>query len=102
MNDAATFWDERYRSNRIAWDAGGVPRDAADFIRTAKPERVLLPGCGSGYEVAAFARAGWEVVGIELSSEAIATAQQKIGVHAECIACADFFTIPLPNPFDVV
>lgn len=102
MNDGATFWDERYRANRIAWDAGGVPRDAADFIRTSKPGRVLLPGCGSGYEVAAFARAGWEAVGIELSSEAIATARQKIGAHADCIAYADFFAIPLPDPFDVV
>lgn len=102
MNDAVTFWDDRYRSNRIAWDAGGVPREVAEFIRSTKPDRALLPGCGSGYEVAAFARAGWDVVGVELSPAALAVARQKIGNHADHIVCADFFAIPLLEPFAVV
>lgn len=102
MSDSVAFWDERYRANRIAWDAGCVPHDAAEFIRTAKPGRVLLPGCGSGYEVAAFANAGWDVVGVELSQEAITVARQKIGAHANRIACADFFALPLSEPFDLV
>ncbi len=102
MSEPATFWDERYRSNCIAWDAGCVPSDAAQFIRAAKPGRVLLPGCGSGYEVAAFARAGWDTFGVELSPEAITLARQKIGEHARHIVCADFFALPLPEPFDVV
>lgn len=102
MSDPVTFWDERYRSNSIAWDAGGVPRDAAEFIGATKPGRVLLPGCGSGYELAAFAEVGWDAVGVELSSEAISVARTKIGQRANAIICADFFTFPTPIPFDVV
>jgi SAM-dependent methyltransferase len=102
MSKEVSFWDERYRGNRIVWDAGGVPCDAAEFIRTTKPGRVLLPGCGSGYEVAAFVEAGWDAVGVELSPAAIEVARQKIGVHAGRIVCADFFSVLLPEPFDVV
>ncbi len=102
MTDAVNFWNERYRSYRLAWDAGGVPRDAAQFIAETRPGRVLLPGCGCGYELAAFADADWEAVGVEFSPAAVDVARQKIGRHAERIISGDFYAVSFAQPFDVV
>ena len=57
------FWEKRFRENFTPWDAGGVPRDLEQFLK-AEPRgrRVLIPGCGSGYEVRAFANAGHDVL----------------------------------------
>jgi hypothetical protein len=54
------FWNVRYRSGRTPWDQGGVPAALARYLFSHPGEgsRVLIPGCGSGYEIAAFARAG--------------------------------------------
>jgi hypothetical protein len=50
------FWEKRFRENFTPWDAGRVPEALEKFLR-AEPrgQRVLIPGCGSGYEVRAFA-----------------------------------------------
>ncbi|HET7404358.1 MAG TPA: hypothetical protein VFJ62_21335, partial [Usitatibacter sp.] len=48
----AEFWDLRYAAHFLPWDAGRVPADFQAFV-AAQPRalRVLVPGCGSGWEV---------------------------------------------------
>jgi SAM-dependent methyltransferase len=100
------FWDVRFREGYTPWDAGGVPvalreflaRDAGD-MRAAR--RVLVPGCGSGYEVQAFAAAGHDVVAIDFSPAAIEAARQVLGELGHVLVQGDFFTHPL-GEFDLV
>jgi SAM-dependent methyltransferase len=100
------FWDVRFREGFTPWDAGGVPaalrefltRDAGD-MRAAR--RVLVPGCGSGYEVQAFAAAGHEVVAIDFSPAAIEAARRVLGELGHVLVQGDFFAHPL-GEFDLV
>ncbi len=49
------FWTSRYVAGKTPWDFGGVPAALKSFLtRSSAPGRVLIPGCGSGYEVQAF------------------------------------------------
>jgi SAM-dependent methyltransferase len=95
------FWDLRYQASFSPWDAGRVPAQLAAFAKRAKG-RVLVPGCGSAWDVRCFAESGWHVLGIDFSEEALAAARPVLGAHAARIRRADFFA-PIPEaPFDVV
>jgi SAM-dependent methyltransferase len=97
------FWDLRYQADFAPWDAGRVPAQLAAFIaRTFGPRSVLVPGCGSGWDVRAFAEAGWEVTGLDFSTEAIAAAGRVLGVHAGRVRQGDVFAPIAGAPFDVV
>jgi SAM-dependent methyltransferase len=62
---------------------------------------VLIPGCGSGYEVKAFAERGHDVLAIEFSDAAIEAARHALGPLAGRVRKADFFTFEA-DPFDLV
>ncbi|HZE59527.1 MAG TPA: methyltransferase domain-containing protein [Burkholderiales bacterium] len=59
--------------------------------------RVLVPGCGSGYEIRQFAERGDDVLGIDFSDAALERAR-KLALPARQ---ADFFALD-ERPFDVV
>src|SRR5688572_27008995 len=86
------FWDTRYSTGRTPWDFGGVPSALRAFLTRAKPGRVLIPGCGSGYEVQAFHDAGFEVTAIDFSAAAVAQAAHILGPLHGCVIKGDFFT----------
>jgi SAM-dependent methyltransferase len=98
----AAFWDLRYEARFAPWDAGRVPARFARFVAQARPGKALVPGCGSGHEVRALAQAGWDVLGIDFSAEAVATARAALGPHAERVAQADFFAPLAQAPFDLI
>ena len=96
------FWDTRYRDGVTPWDAGRVPPKLARWLQGETPgRRVLVPGCGSGYEVRAFAEQGDDVLGIDFSDAAIQMARRTLGELAGRVRKADFFTLDAP-PFDLV
>src|SRR4029450_7996132 len=85
------FWTSRYVAGKTPWDFGGVPAALKSFlIRSSAPGRVLIPGCGSGYEVQAFHEAGYDVTAIDFSPAAIDQAKRGLGVLAERIISGDF------------
>ena len=98
------FWSIRYRDHVTPWDAGGVPADLRAFAGTLRRgARVLIPGCGSGHEVAFLAQAGLDVLAIDFSREAVELAKHYAGPLADRIQLADFFAFdPGETPFDVV
>lgn len=96
------FWDRRYREQVTPWDAGWVPVELKKFLQSQPPGRALVPGCGAGYEVAAFADAGWDVVGLDFSAEAVELAKQTVPLVADRIIQADFFAQAFTAPFDLV
>jgi SAM-dependent methyltransferase len=96
------FWDTRYRDGVTPWDAGRVPPKLAHWL-PGKPvgRRVLVPGCGSGHEVRAFAEHGDDVLGIDFSEAAIEAAQRTLGKLAHRVRKADFFDLA-EAPFELV
>lgn len=100
------FWDVRYTSGQTPWDFGGVPSALKEYLRThpGKGARALIPGCGSGYEIAAFAAAGYEVTAIDLSPAAVARARANAGpALADRILTGDFFQHDFaPASFDLI
>jgi SAM-dependent methyltransferase len=61
---------------------------------------VLVPGCGTGYEVRLFAERGHDVLGIDFSDAAIDAARHYLGAFSERVRKADFFA--LQEAFDLV
>ncbi|HEV2436187.1 MAG TPA: methyltransferase domain-containing protein [Verrucomicrobiae bacterium] len=97
------FWDRRYEAGKTPWDSHGVPGQVKSYIADAQPGRILIPGCGSGYEVAAFHAAGWSVTAIDFSSVAVERAKNLLGPLGDCVVLGDFFRYPFgESVFDVV
>src|SRR5919197_247843 len=101
-SSAPEFWDTRYAGGVTPWDAGGVPPRLARWLAShERPLRVLVPGCGSGYEVKLFAERGHDVLGIDFSDEALAAARRILGKLASSVRKADFFSLE-EEPFDLI
>ena len=87
------FWTLRYAAGKTPCDFGGVPSALKSFLeRSSVPGRILIPGCGSGYEIQAFHAAGYDVSAIDFSSAAVKQAKRVLGVLAEWVIFGDFFT----------
>jgi SAM-dependent methyltransferase len=96
------FWDTRFRGGVTPWDAGGVPPRLALWLQNKSPSlKVLIPGCGSAYEVRAFAESGHDVLAIDFSDAALEAAQRELGKLADRVRKADFFSFETPA-FDLV
>jgi SAM-dependent methyltransferase len=97
------FWEKRFRENFTPWDAGGTPPALAQFLKTEpRGRRVLIPGCGSGYEVRAFADAGHEVLAVDFAPAAVERARKILGPLSERVRLADFFESDFGAAFDLV
>jgi SAM-dependent methyltransferase len=99
-SDAPDFWNERYRGGVTPWDAGAVPPRLRAWLG-GPALRVLVPGCGSGYEVRFFAERGHDVLGIDFADAAVERAKAHLGRYADRVRKADFFALEEP-PFDLV
>lgn len=87
------FWTVRYAAGKTPWDFGGVPSALKSFLeRSSNPGRILIPGCGSGYELQAFHAAGYDVSAIDFSPAAVDQARRVLGSLAERVILGDFFT----------
>jgi SAM-dependent methyltransferase len=82
-------------------DAGGVPAQLLDWLKTAAPRKVLIPGCGIGYEVRAFVEHRHDVTAIEFSDAAIEAAKRELGTLADRLKKADFFSFATAS-FDLI
>ena len=95
---APGFWSERFEKEFMPWDRAGVPEDLRRFVaEQVAPGTVLIPGCGTGHEVAFFAEAGWDVTAIDFAPAAVAAAKKNLGRWADCVQEADFFSFEPPR-----
>lgn len=87
------FWTVRYAAGKTPWDFGGVPSALKSFLeRSPGRGKILIPGCGSGYEVQAFYAAGYDVSAIDFSPAALDQTRRVLGPLAERVILGDFFT----------
>jgi len=99
------FWDERFASKFMPWDKGGVPLDVQRYFKSLAPvehTQVLIPGCGNGYEAAYLSEHGWDVVAIDFSSGAVASARLNHPRWADRIVLADFFSYTPARPLQCI
>ena len=89
-----SFWQQRFEAGNVPWDRGQSSPQlgawlAAGVLRPG--HSVIVPGCGSGYEVAALAAAGCKVTALDYAPAAVQLTRQRLcetGQQAE-IHCAD-------------
>jgi SAM-dependent methyltransferase len=100
------FWEVRYRERFSPWDAGGVPACLKEWTAAHTElvsQTVLIPGCGSAWEVAFLDQAGFQVRAIDFSAAAVEAARAHLGPRAALVEEADFFgPALLPASFDLV
>jgi len=76
----ATDWEAHYQANDMPWDKGEASPGLVDFLaaQAALPRgSVLVPGCGTGHDVRAWARAGFAAAGLDLAPGAVKLAEEK-------------------------
>lgn len=101
------FWQSRFESGSTPWDRGAAhPQLQAWAESGALPagRRILVPGCGNGWEVAALAARGLQVTGIDYTPAAVEATRQRLqaaGLHAE-VEQADVLQWAPPEPVDLV
>jgi SAM-dependent methyltransferase len=86
------------------WDTGITPPELVAFIERHPAGRALDLGCGTGTNVIALARHGWQAVGIDFAWPAIRAARikaRRAGVKVNFLV-GDVARPPAGNHFDLV
>src|SRR5258708_16214518 len=93
------FWEKRFRESFTPWDAGRVPAALEQFLKTEpRDQRVLIPGCGSGYEVRVFAEAGLETLAIDFAPAAVERAPPTLRPIPHLVPPRGFFLFRFHRP----
>lgn len=80
LSPEASEWEARYQAGELRWDKGAPAPGLVDFLAAhpALPRgNVLVPGCGTGHEVRAWASAGFAVTGLDIAPSAIRLAEAR-------------------------
>lgn len=75
------FWKERFATGTTPWNRGAPNPHLAHWLADGTlvaGNSVIVPGCGHGWEVAALARAGMHVTGIDFAPNALALCRQVL------------------------
>ena len=101
-----TDWESRYQTGDMPWEKGAPSPGLVEYLRSHPPltGKILVPGCGWGYDVRAISRQVNEVVGLDFAPTAIKGAQAFPTVANERYISADLFELPpeLRGVFDWV
>ena len=100
------FWQERFEKKETGWDRGGPSPQLLDWLDSGvlQPCRIVVPGCGRGWEVVELARSGFDVVGLDYTPAAVEQVRARCeqeGVKAEIVQ-ADVLNYAPDQPFDAV
>lgn len=100
-------WEAFYQEGRTGWDRGKTSPNLTDWLASGdlKPCRILVPGCGNGYEVLTLADKGFDVVSVDIAPSPVASLRKALidnKLQAEVIE-SDFFSLDFSsNPFDAI
>lgn len=76
-----SFWQERFIAGNLPWDRGGANPQLATWLADgtlAAGTRVIVPGCGQGWEVVELAAAGAIVTGLDFAPGALALCRNHL------------------------
>ncbi len=99
-----TDWESKYQNKDTQWDKGEPSPGLVDFLLNEKlPDggTVLVPGCGFGHDVRAWARAGFDTLGLDIAPTAIIRARELTpeGITAQ-FSKGDFLKNDHPTEYD--
>ena len=100
-----TDWEAQYQKGETPWDKGAPSPGLVDLLASEPVRgRVLVPGCGFGYDVRALAATADEVVGLDIAPSAIEGAARFPRVGNERYELGSLFDLPqhLRGTFDAV
>jgi methyl halide transferase len=101
-------WEQRYQTGDTPWEKGAPAPPLVEWIlsRGAMQGSILVPGCGSGHDVRAIAKASpaARVVGLDVAASALDRARQYAPAGQETYQLADLLDLPaaLTNRFEWV
>jgi SAM-dependent methyltransferase len=90
------FWQSKFDARATPWDRGAINPQIENWVRSgqlrptqsadarsseaddARLTRVLVPGCGSGYEVAMLAEWGFDVTGLDFAPAATERTRNRL------------------------
>ena len=69
-------WEDRYQDGETHWDKGEATPCLLQWLESETASgltrgRVLVPGCGFGHDVRAWAEAGFEAHGLDIAPSAV-------------------------------
>ena len=106
VQGARDFWDVRYEHSVTPWDRGEISPALTKWLdeKILQPCRILIPGCGRGYEVVELSRRTFDVTAVDFSPRAMDFVQSKLdvsGLEAKLIQ-ADLLTWTPEDKFDAI
>ncbi|MDI9875342.1 MULTISPECIES: methyltransferase domain-containing protein [Bacteroidota] len=89
------YWNERYAAGQTGWDLGKASPPLEDYIKQLgnKDLKILLPGCGNGYEALLMAELGFtNLTVLDIAPLAVEKLQDRLQSYPSVrILCEDFF-----------
>jgi 2-polyprenyl-3-methyl-5-hydroxy-6-metoxy-1,4-benzoquinol methylase len=106
LSNKENIWESRYQAGTTGWDRGASSKNLNYWLnnKLLEPCRVLIPGCGNGYEVLTLVKQGFDVVAIDIAPSAIENLQamlDKENLNAELVL-GNFFEWNPKDKFDVI
>jgi SAM-dependent methyltransferase len=106
LMQSCSEWDGRYKQGQTGWDRGEASPSLNYWLEREflKPCRILIPGCGNGYEVLELAEKGFDVVAIDIAPTPIENLGKTLQARqssAELIQ-TDFLAWEYGEPFDAI
>ena len=90
------YWNERYANGQTGWDLGTASPPLEEYIKQLanKDLKILLPGCGNGYEALLMTELGFKNLTIlDIAPLAVEQLQNRLRNYPTVkILCEDFFT----------
>jgi len=102
---SVNIWEGRYQSGDMPWEKGEPSPGLVDFLAqhpSLKRETVCVPGCGTGHDVCAWAKAGFQVFSCDIAPSAIRLTAERVrsaGLDAQ-VQLSDFLSDAPPYQFD--
>ncbi|MEN9488232.1 MAG: hypothetical protein RL494_497 [Bacteroidota bacterium] len=91
----SNYWEDRYHSNEIGWDTGEITKPLKEYVDQLEDKsiRILIPGCGNGYEFEYLINKGFQnSFVVDYAQTPIANLKKRIAnCHLNQCIQADFF-----------
>jgi SAM-dependent methyltransferase len=105
-NMSEHYWEDLYQKGELQWEKGEPSPGLVDFLTersSLAKGSVLVPGCGTGHDARAWARAGFEVIGLDIAPSAVELSKQRSESAPRVeFRRGDFLNDPPFQPFDYV
>lgn len=102
---STTDWEAKYQAQDTPWDKGEPAPGLVDWL-AAQPGlpsgTVVVPGCGLGHDVRAWAAAGFTTTGLDIAPSAVERARAGGGPEGTEFRLGDFLADESPVRFDWV